>query len=65
MDENINKTSVGQFELSKTSAKMNLSEVFAQRHGSYLNEFTLFNKHESTIQLALKQQYNLTVFPNI
>ncbi len=30
------------FELAKTSAKMTISEVFAERKGSYLNEFTLF-----------------------
>lgn len=45
MDENINKTSAGSFELSITSAKMNLSDVFSDRHGSHLNEFTLFVAH--------------------
>lgn len=37
------------FELEKTSAKMNLSEVFAERNSSYLNEFTLFVAHFNTI----------------
>ncbi len=37
------------FELEKTSAKMNLSEVFAERNSSYLNEFTLFVAHFNSI----------------
>jgi hypothetical protein len=37
------------FDLEKTSAKMNLSEVFAERNSSYLNEFTLFVAHFNTI----------------
>lgn len=43
MEANININS-GSFELSKTSAKMNLSDVFDVRHG-YLNQFTLFIAH--------------------
>jgi hypothetical protein len=31
-----------EFELEKTTVNMNLSEIFAERKGSYLNEFTLF-----------------------
>jgi len=37
------------FELAKTSAKMTISEVFAERKGSYLNEFTLFVAHFNSI----------------
>jgi len=49
METNRNINTAVQFELSKTSAKMNLSEVFAQRRGSYLNEFTLYIAHFNTI----------------
>lgn len=37
------------FELAKTSAKMSVSVVFAERKGSYLNEFTLFVAHFNSI----------------
>jgi len=38
------------FELEKTSAKMNLSEVFTERSfGTYLNVFTLFTAHFNAI----------------
>ncbi len=37
------------FELEKTSSRMNLSEVFADREDNYLNEFTLFLAHFNTI----------------
>lgn len=37
------------FELEKTSAKMTISEVFAEKKGSYLNEFTLFVLHFNSI----------------
>ncbi|MBK8329339.1 MAG: AAA family ATPase [Bacteroidetes bacterium] len=37
------------FELAKTSAKMTISEVFSERKGSYLNEFTLFVAHFNAI----------------
>ncbi len=37
------------FELANTSAKMTISEVFAERKGSYLNEFTLFVAHFNSI----------------
>lgn len=37
------------FDLAKTSAKMTLSEVFAERNGSYLNEFALFIAHFNSI----------------
>ena len=37
------------FDLSKTSLKMNLSEVFADRRDQYLNEYTLFIAHFNSI----------------
>lgn len=37
------------FELDKTAVRMNLSEVFADKDGSCLNEFTLFFTHFNTI----------------
>ena len=46
---NLNDLKVNSFELEKTSSKMNLSEVFAERTGSYLNEFNLFLAHFNTI----------------
>ena len=36
-------------ELEKTSSKMNLGEVFSERKGCYLNEFSLFLAHFNTI----------------
>lgn len=36
-------------ELSQTTSKTNLSEVFAEREPSYLNEFTLFLAHFNAI----------------
>ena len=36
-------------KLEKTSSKINLGEVFAERRGSYLNEFTLFMAHFNAI----------------
>jgi hypothetical protein len=37
------------FKPFKTSAMMNISDVFAERRGSYLNEFTLFVAHFNSI----------------
>jgi ATPase family associated with various cellular activities (AAA) len=37
------------FVISKTTSKIPLSEVFAERAGSYLNEFTLFVAHFNSI----------------
>jgi hypothetical protein len=37
------------FDLAKTSAKMDLSEVFTEHKGSYLNELTLFVAHFNSI----------------
>ncbi len=44
-----NPTTDRPFELAKTSAKMTISEVFAERKDSYLNEFTLFVAHFNSI----------------
>lgn len=48
METKININSAGQFELSKTTTKTNLSDVFDFKH-SYLNEFTLFLAHFNSI----------------
>ncbi|MEO7172888.1 AAA family ATPase [Flavobacterium sp.] len=45
----LNELQVNSVGLEKTSSKMNLSEVFAERKGSYLNEFTLFLAHFNEI----------------
>lgn len=37
------------FELEKTSAKMAISDVFAERNRTYLNEFALFTAHFNAI----------------
>jgi hypothetical protein len=37
------------FDLQKTSSKMNLSQVFNDRNGTYLNELTLFMAHFDAI----------------
>lgn len=52
MDTNhvtLSRKNSSTFQGEKTSSKMRLSEVFAQRHGSYLNEFTLFVAHFNSI----------------
>lgn len=46
---NIKDVQTNSFELETTSSKMNLSEVFTDRKGSYLNEFTLFIAHFNAI----------------
>ena len=46
---NLNLLQTKTIQLEKTSSKINLSEVFAERKGSYLNEFTLFLVHFNTI----------------
>ena len=46
---NLNSLQARMLEVDKTSAKMNLSEVFAERKNSYLNEFTLFLAHFNVI----------------
>ena len=38
-----------EFELGNPAANMDLSEIFAERNGSYLNEFTLFLAYFNTI----------------
>lgn len=44
-----NKTFNNPIELKKTSTKMAISEIFSERNGSYLNEFTLFVAHFNVI----------------
>lgn len=51
----LNQKSKRQFELSKTSAKMTISEVFAERKGSYLNEFALFIAHFNSIPNLIQE----------
>ena len=46
---NFSDLQTNTFELEKTSSRMNLSEVFADREDNYLNEFTLFLAHFNTI----------------
>lgn len=46
---NLNHLKANSIELENTSSKMNLGDVFADRNGSYLNEFTLFLAHFNTI----------------
>ena len=52
MDSNhitLSRENTNTFQGEKTSSKTRLSEVFAQRRGSYLNEFTLFVAHFNSI----------------
>ncbi|HPT71870.1 MAG TPA: AAA family ATPase [Candidatus Cloacimonadota bacterium] len=46
---NLNHLQSKSFELEKTSSKINLGDVFAERNGSYLNEFNLFLAHFNSI----------------
>lgn len=46
---NLKQLQLRTIELDKTSTKMNIGEVFAERKGSYLNEFTLFLAHFNSI----------------
>ena len=46
---NINDIQTNSFQLEKTSSKMNLSEVFSNRNGVFINEFALFMAHFNTI----------------
>lgn len=46
---NYNDFQTSSFELDNTTSKMNLSDVFAEKKCSYLNEFTLFLAHFNTI----------------
>lgn len=43
------------FDLEKTTAKMNLSEVFADRSGTYINELTLFMAHFNCIPNLIQE----------
>lgn len=46
---NLNLLQAKSVPLEKTTSKMNLGEVFSERKGSYLNEFTLFLAHFNAI----------------
>jgi integrase len=46
---NLNNFKTKSFDLEKTTTKMNLSEVFAEKRGPYLNQFTLFIAHFNSI----------------
>jgi len=46
---NLNQLQAKTAELEKTTSKMNLGSVFAERTRSYLNEFTLFLAHFNSI----------------
>ncbi len=46
---NLNQFQVRKPELEKTTSKLNLAEVFSERKGSYLNEFTLFLAYFNSI----------------
>ena len=48
-------TTSSPFDLAKTSVQMNLSEVFAERGNSYLNEFTLFIAHFNSIPIFIHE----------
>ena len=45
----LNNLQTAAFELEHTCTKTNLAEVFADRNGAYLNEFTLFLAHYNAI----------------
>jgi hypothetical protein len=46
---NLSSLQAKTIELERTSSKVNLGEVFSERKGSYLNEFSLFLAHFNTI----------------
>ncbi len=52
---NINSLQAKTSELEKTSSRMTLDEVFAERKGSYLNEFTLFVAHFNAIPNCINE----------
>ncbi len=54
-DINLNELQAQTVELKKTSSKMTLSEVFAERKASYLNEFTLFLAHFNIIPNCINE----------
>ncbi len=51
----LNQTSERPFKLADTSLKMTISEVFAERNNSYLNEFTLFIAHFNSIPNLIQE----------
>jgi hypothetical protein len=52
-----NETTQGLFQLENTSSKMNISEVFSERKGSYLNEFTMFIAHFNAIPNCIQEEH--------
>jgi len=46
---NLNQLANKTLELTQTTSKMDISEVFSEKNGSYLNEFTLFIAHFNSI----------------
>ena len=49
MQTNATGIQTKNFELKETTAKMEISALFADRKGQYLNEFTLFLAHFNTV----------------
>ncbi len=47
--ESVSNFTVIPTELEKTTSKLNIAEVFSERKGSYLNEFTLFLAYFNSI----------------
>lgn len=46
---NLKNTQIIPFDLEQTLPKLNLADVYAERKGSYLNEFSLFTAYFNTI----------------
>lgn len=53
----LNPTINSPFQLDDTSVKMVISDVFSERRGSYLNEFTLFIAHFNAIPNLIEEEY--------
>ncbi len=51
----INITGDSPFRLDNTTNKTSLSDLFFERHGSYLNEFTLFTAHFNSIPNFIRE----------
>lgn len=52
-----NTAKQGLFQLENTSSKMNISEVFSERKGSYLNEFTMYVAHFNAIPNCIQEDH--------
>jgi SpoVK/Ycf46/Vps4 family AAA+-type ATPase len=53
----LNPANYNSFKLNETTVKMKISDVFAERRGSYLNEFTLFIAHFNAIPNLIEEEY--------